>query len=195
MSRADDNAAGALARLRWHYPHWDIRYYAATSLPERGVFVASIAPAPEFLRGVLTAAAASEEGLLRQLEIHDPVASRIAEAAGTGTRDLPAGEEAVARLQGQHPRWRIRYETGPGGGRFVATRPRTAEQAALGLLETVTAANALELAHRLAYQDALTAGAEAIAQDIDIDPEDLIEGAADLVAGCEELLRRAAGSF
>ncbi|GAA4896136.1 hypothetical protein [Streptomonospora salina] len=195
MSRADDTAAGALARLRRHYPYWDIRYYAATSLPERGVFVASIAPAPKFLRGVLTAAAASEEGLLRQLEIHNPVASRIAEAAGTGTRDLPAGEEAVARLQRQHPQWRIRYEIEPGGGQFVATRSLTAEQVGFGLLETVSADDAMELAHRLAYQDALTAGAEAIVRGIDIDPEDLIEGAGDLVAGCEELLRRAAGNL
>ncbi|KIH97618.1 hypothetical protein LP52_18075 [Streptomonospora alba] len=180
-----------MARLRWRYPHWDIRYYAATSLPERGVFVASIAPAPECLRGVLTAAASSEEGLLQQLEIHDRVARHISEAANTGTRALATDEEAVAGLQGQHPHWRIRYETDPGDGRLVATRSLTPAQAALGLLETVTADDATELAHRLAYQDALAAGADAIT--LALAPhDDLAEDAADLIAGCEALLHRTA---
>ncbi|GAA4898378.1 hypothetical protein GCM10023405_17580 [Streptomonospora salina] len=184
-----------MRRLRERYPRWDIRYHAITSSPERGVFVGSIAPAPEFLRGVLTAAAVSEEGLLRQLEIHDRVARCIAEAANTNKKALTTDEEAVAPLQRQHPRWRIRYESAPGCGRFVATRSLPPEQVALGLLETVTADNATDLAHRLAYQDALAAGADAVIQGIDIDPDALDEDAADLVAGCEELLRRAAGSL
>ncbi|MFB9803914.1 hypothetical protein, partial [Streptomonospora salina] len=143
----------ALVRLRARYPQWDIRYHPAACVPEEGVFVACRVPAPDTALGLLAVAATDERDMCRRLAIHDRLARRMADVAPARYRaEFTDPEDAVVRIRRQHPRWRIRYESAPGGGRFVATRSLPPWQVALGLLETVTADNATDLAHRLAYQ-------------------------------------------
>ncbi|GAA4895934.1 hypothetical protein [Streptomonospora salina] len=186
----------SLHRLRTEYPGWDIRFHSAPHTPDAGLFVASLVPAPGLLKGLLTTAAPTEEELRRKLEVHDRVARAIADAASAALGEPAEVPEVVVQLRRRHPLWRIRYEAGlGGGGRFVATRVLTAELVVLGLLEAVVADDATDLAHRLAYQDALTLGAAALTDAPTLACADEPTAVADLVAGCEELLRRAAGSL